>query len=241
MSISPSSFKSAAILDTIPSILVNPNKYLFKMKKLFQIILAVAIVGLVYVIYVQISTPIRFDKETKAKKAQVIDRIKDIRTAQRAFKSKYQHFTASFDSLSAFVLTDTLELERKIVDEDDSAAMAMLKKSGKKNIEKFKIAVIDTIFAPKKVTRQDVENFRFIPGTGNKAQFIMEAGIITTESKVVIPVVECRAPYKAFLDTVAYRQEVINLIDEEQNNFNRYPGVKFGSMDSGNNEAGNWE
>ena len=211
------------------------------MKKLFQIILAVAIVGLVYVIYVQISTPIRFDKETKAKKAQVIDRIKDIRTAQRAFKSKYQHFTASFDSLSAFVLTDTLELERKIVDEDDSAAMAMLKKSGKKNIEKFKIAVIDTIFAPKKVTRQDVENFRFIPGTGNKAQFIMEAGIITTESKVVIPVVECRAPYKAFLDTVAYRQEVINLIDEEQNNFNRYPGVKFGSMDSGNNEAGNWK
>lgn len=211
------------------------------MKKLFQIILAVAIVGLVYVIYVQISTPIRFDKETKAKKAQVIDRIKDIRTAQRAFKSKYQDFTASFDSLSAFVLTDTLELERKIVDEDDSAAMAMLKKSGKKNIEKFKIAVIDTIFAPKKVTRQDVENFRFIPGTGNKAQFIMEAGIITTESKVVIPVVECRAPYKAFLDTVAYRQEVINLIDEEQNNFNRYPGVKFGSMDSGNNEAGNWE
>ena len=211
------------------------------MKKLFQIILAVAIVGLVYVIYVQISTPIRFDKETKAKKAQVIDRIKDIRTAQRAFKSKYQHFTASFDSLSAFVLTDTLELERKIVDEDDSAAMAMLKKSGKKNIEKFKIAVIDTIFAPKKVTRQDVENFRFSPGTGNKAQFIMEAGIITTESKVVIPVVECRAPYKAFLDTVAYRQEVINLIDEEQNNFNRYPGVKFGSMDSGNNEAGNWE
>lgn len=211
------------------------------MKKLFQIIFAVAIVGLVYVIYVQISTPIRFDKETKAKKAQVIDRIKDIRTAQRAFKSKYQHFTASFDSLSAFVLTDTLELERKIVDEDDSAAMAMLKKSGKKNIEKFKIAVIDTIFAPKKVTRQDVENFRFIPGTGNKAQFIMEAGIITTESKVVIPVVECRAPYKAFLDTVAYRQEVINLIDEEQNNFNRYPGVKFGSMDSGNNEAGNWE
>ena len=211
------------------------------MKKLFQIILAVAIVGLVYVIYVQISTPIRFDKETKAKKAQVIDRIKDIRTAQRAFKSKYQHFTASFDSLSAFVLTDTLELERKILAEDDSAAMAMLKKSGKKNIEKFKIAVIDTIFAPKKVTRQDVENFRFIPGTGNKAQFIMEAGIITTESKVVIPVVECRAPYKAFLDTVAYRQEVINLIDEEQNNFNRYPGVKFGSMDSGNNEAGNWE
>lgn len=211
------------------------------MKKLFQIILAVAIVALVYVIYVQISTPIRFEQETKAKKAKVIDRIKDIRTAQRSFKTKYQHFTASFDSLQSFILNDTLELERKIVDEDDSAALAMLLKSGKKNVEKFKIAVIDTIFAPKKLSRQDVENLRFIPGTDNKAQFIMEAGIITTESKVVIPVVEVRAPYKMFLDTVAYRQEVINLIDDEQNNFNRYPGVKFGSMEAGNNEAGNWE
>ena len=172
------------------------------MKKIAQIILAVAIVALVYVIYDQISTPIKFDDELKAKKAQVIDRIKDIRTAQRAFK---------------------------------------LKKMGKKNVEKFKIAVIDTIFSPKRLSKQDVEQLRYIPGTDDKAQYIMEAGIITTESKVVIPIVECRAPYKMFLDTVAYRQEIINLIDDEMNNFNRYPGVKFGSMEAGNNEAGNWE
>lgn len=211
------------------------------MKKLFQIILAVAIIALIYVIYVQISTPIKFEADTKAKKAQVIDRLQDIRTAERAFKTKYQRFTASFDTLESFVLNDTLELERKIVDEDDSVAMAMLKKAGRKNVEKFKIAVIDTIFAPKKLSREDILNFRYIPGTDNKAQFILEAGIITTESKVVIPVVECRAPYKSFLDTVAYRQEVINLIDDEENNYNRYAGLKFGSMDNGNNEAGNWE
>ena len=207
------------------------------MKKIAQIILAVAIVALVYVIYDQISTPIKL----KAKKAQVIDRIKDIRTAQRAFKSKYQRFTGSFDTLTNFILQDTLELERKIVDEDDSVAMAQLKKMGKKNVEKFKIAVIDTIFSPKRLSKQDVEQLRYIPGTDDKAQYIMEAGIITTESKVVIPIVECRAPYKMFLDTVAYRQEIINLIDDEVNNFNRYPGVKFGSMEAGNNEAGNWE
>lgn len=211
------------------------------MKKIAQIILAVAIVALVYVIYDQISIPIKFDDELKAKKAQVIDRIKDIRTAQRAFKSKYQRFTGSFDTLANFILQDTLELERKIVDEDDSVAMAQLKKMGKKNVEKFKIAVIDTIFSPKRLSKQDVEQLRYIPGTDDKAQYIMEAGIITTESKVVIPIVECRAPYKMFLDTVAYRQEIINLIDDEENNFNRYPGVKFGSMEAGNNEAGNWE
>ena len=183
------------------------------MKKIAQIILAVAIVALVYVIYEQISPPIKFDDELKAKKAQVIARIKDIRTAQRAFKSKYQRFTGSFDTLTNFILQDTLELERKIVDEDDSVAMAQLKKMGKKNVEKFKIAVIDTIFSPKRLSKQDVEQLRYIPGTDDKAQYIMEAGIITTESKVVIPIVECRAPYKMFLDTVAYRQEIINLID----------------------------
>ncbi len=210
-------------------------------KKIAQIILAVVIIALVYVIYKQISTPLRFEQEVKTKRAQVIERIKDIRTAQRAFKSKYQRFTSSFDTLATFVLTETLELERKLVDEDDSVAMAQLKKMKRKNIEKFSVAVIDTIFSPRKLTREDIENLRYVPGTNKKAQFLMEAGIITTESKVVIPVVECRVPYKMFLDTVAFRQEIINLIDDDVNNFNRYPGVKFGSMTTGNNEAGNWE
>mgnify|MGYP000009232280 FL=1 len=210
------------------------------MKRIAQIILGVVIIALVYVIYVQISTPLNFEQELKTKRAQVIDRIKDIRTAQRAFKSKYQRFTSTFDSLEAFILSDTLEMERKLVDEDDSVGMAMLKKTGKKNIEKFKIAVIDTIFSPKKLTREDVEQLRYIPGTDNKSEFIMEAGYATA-SGVVVPIVECRAPYKAFLDTVAYRQEVINLIDEEENIYTRYAGIKFGSMEAANNEAGNWE
>lgn len=211
------------------------------MKRFFQIILALVIAVLIYIIYIQISTPIRFEEDLKAKKAEVIDRIKDIRTAQRAFKSKYQRFTGSFDTLTAFILNDTLELERKLVDEDDSVAMAQLKRSGKKNIEKFKVAVIDTIFSPKVLSRADVEQLRYVPGTNDQAQYIMEAGLITTESKVVIPVVECRIRYEMFLDTVAYHQEVVNLVDDEKNNFNRYPGVKFGSMEAGNNEAGNWE
>ena len=84
-------------------------------KKIFQILLAVVIVGLVYVIYRQISTPIKFEKERAAQEALIIDRIKDIRTAERAYKSKYQRFTDNFDTLIHFVLNDRLEFERKIV------------------------------------------------------------------------------------------------------------------------------
>lgn len=211
------------------------------MKKIAQIILAVVIVAFVYVIYQQISTPIRFENEMKVKRAQVIERIKDVREAQRIYKSKYHRFTADFDTLANFILTEKLELERKLVDEDDSVGMAMLKRLRKKNVEKFEVAVIDTIFTPEKRNADYVNKLRFIPCTGDQAEFIMEAGIITTESKIVIPVVECRAPYKMFIDTINFRQELINKIDDDVNNFNRYPGIKFGSMEAGNNEAGNWE
>ena len=209
-------------------------------KKLAQILLAVVIVGLVYVIYQQISTPIKFEQELATRQAAVIERIKDIRAAERAFKSKYMHFTGNFDSLEQFILTDTLVLERKIVDEYDSVAMALLKKAGRKNVEEFKVAVIDTIFSPRKLTPAQVKELRYIPYSNGK-EYYLEAGIITTESKVVIPIVECRAPYKTFIDTVEYRQELVNLIDDQVHNFNRYPGIKFGSMEGGNNEAGNWE
>ena len=210
-------------------------------KKLVQVALAIVILGLIYIIYQQIATPIRFENETNQRKALVIDRIKDIRTAERAYKTKYQHVTGEFDSLINFVLNEELELERKIVDEDDSVGLAQLKKAGKKNVETFTIAVIDTIFAPKTLTPDQVKELRYVPFTERKVQYILQAGQLTTGSGVVVPVVECRIPYKAFLDTIEYRQEIINLIDNEVNNFNRYAGVKFGSMENANNEAGNWE
>lgn len=209
------------------------------MKKLIQIILALVIAALVYVIYMQISTPIRFENEQKAREKVVIEHLKDIRTAQRQFKSKYQRFTADFDTLINFVLDEQIEGERKIYDEDDSVGMALLKKLRKKNVEKFSYSVKDSMF--KHLTREQVANLRYVPFTNNQTQFLLDAGSLMTESKVVIPVVECKAPYISFLDTVVYRQEIINLVDNCLNNLDRYPGLKFGSMEGGNNEAGNWE
>lgn len=209
---------------------------------ILQLALAVVVLGLGYWVYTLISTPIKFENEQKMREAAVIERIKDIRTAERTFKSKYQRFTADFDTLINFVLTENMEGERKKIDEDDSVAMAQAKKKyGKKfkNVEKFTFSVKDSIF--KHLTPEQVKELRFVPYTNNKTQYILNAGMLTTESKVVIPVVECRTPYIAFLDTVAYRQEVINLVDNMKNNFNRYPGIMFGSMERGNNEAGNWE
>ena len=210
------------------------------MKKGIQFILGLAIIGLVYVVANLIYTPLSFEQQLEERNAEVIVKLKDIRAAQRAYKSKYQQFTGNFDSLINFILNDSLTMERKLVDEDDSVAMAQLKKQGKKNIETYNIAVVDTIFNPRKLTKEDIQNLRYIPHTDNKVEFILEAAHVNA-GNVKIPVVECRAPYKLYLDTVEYRQNVINLIDDRVNNFNAYAGLKFGSMEGSNNEAGNWE
>ena len=209
------------------------------MKKGIQIFLGLVIVALVYVVADLIHTPLKFEQQLKERNAEVIVKLKDIRAAERAYKSKYQRFTNDFDSLIYFILNDSLEMERKLVDEDDSVAMAKLKKAKKQNIEKYNLAVIDTIFNPRKLSKEQIENLRFIPHTNNM-EFILEAGLVD-KSNVKVPVVECRAPYKAYLDTVEFRQNVINLIDDKVNNFGQYAGLKFGSMEGSNNEAGNWE
>ncbi len=206
-----------------------------------QVLFAAGVLALAYWLYVIISTPIKFENEQKTREAAVISRIKDIRNAERQFKSKYQRFTADFDTLINFVLTEEMEGERKKIDEDDSVAMAQAKKKyGRKfkNVEKFTYSVKDSLF--KHLSVEQVKELRYIPYSNN-VEYILNAGMLTTESKVVIPVVECRAPYTQFLDIVKYRQQVINLIDNMKNNFNRYPGIMFGSMERGNNEAGNWE
>ena len=68
-------------------------------KRIIQIVLAVVIVCLIYVIYKQISTPIIFAKEKAAREARVIDRIKDLAQTARGelrpvdarFAEKRQH------------------------------------------------------------------------------------------------------------------------------------------------------
>ena len=145
----------------------------------------------------QISTPIHFENELKERKTQAIERIKDVRTAQRAFRAEYQRYAENFDELERFLYTNPTEL------------------------------------------RCDIEQLRYIPNSDN--EFIMETGFTKTSSNRTGPFIEVRAPYKLFLDTIKYRQVIINLIDEEVNVFDRYPGIKFGSMEEANNEVGNWE
>ena len=210
------------------------------MKKIIQIILALAIIGLIYVVAEQILAPLRFQSEMKTRQAVVIERIKDIRTAERAYKQINQKYTGSFDTLIRFLLTDSLVFEKSIGSADDSVAVArgLVKK------ERFKVAAIDTVFAPRKLTEKQINDLKNIPysdrdNDGQFREFILAAGQLATESKVVVPVFECKAPFKDFLGDIN-KQELINLIDE-RNQLDKYAGIKVGSLEQATNDAGNWE
>jgi len=213
------------------------NKWL---KLTLLVIFTVAIAALAWILWRQIMTPIEYDKTLKERETAVIARVVDIRSAEQAYKLKNQRYTGDWDSLLNFVMRDSLTFERKLVDEDDSVAYAQLLKSGRKNVEQYVMAVRDTIFSPRKLSDGQIEELKFIPFAPDGTEFLLNAGMLTTESKVVVPVFEAKAPYKLFMHDLD-EQELINLIDKAKNVYYKYPGIAVGDVTKATNDAGNWE
>lgn len=205
-------------------------------KKIFQILLGLGIVGLAYYLIMQVVGPLQFQQEHDRREKAVIEKIVNIRDAQRAYKQVYSKFTDNFDELIRFVLNDSLTYVMSIGSADDSVAVAQ----GLVRREEFKIAAIDTVFSSLgvKLTPSEVRDLPYVP-FANGQKFILNAGELTTGARVTVPVMECKAPYKMFLADLR-EQELINLIDYRMT-IGKYPGIKVGSMDQATNEAGNWE
>ena len=224
------------------------------MKKIFTfIILPLAIVGLVYAIYNSVQEPVQFQKDTKARESIAIQRLKDIRTLQDAFKGKHGHFTASIDSLVDFYNNGQITITRMIGSMDDSAAVAnteALKKKNRKITNEELLAYYEKgmnlvlsidLSIPVKDTllkRADfkVEDLKTIPFSGKP--IIMDA-VIKQVSGVDVPLFEACMPYDDYLVGLE-RQYIINLKCEAED-MGKYPGLKVGSVDAPNNNAGNWE
>ena len=65
------------------------------LKAILCIVLALCAIFLVYEIYDGIMEPVRFNKEVEARQKVAVQRLKDIRDLQVAFKSVNERFTAS--------------------------------------------------------------------------------------------------------------------------------------------------
>ncbi|GAF04059.1 hypothetical protein [Saccharicrinis fermentans] len=209
------------------------------MKTVIQIVLVLAIIALAYLCVDSIQRPIRFIKEHKLRSKAVINNLKDIRTAQIAYKSINDRFTGSFDTLIDFVKHDSLKLVKKEGSLSDSLIEAgwteeKALKVGMIKRDTILVSVLDSLFGK----QYPIDSLRYIPFT-NKEEFAMGAGVVETGSGVKVKVFEAKVHNNVYLNGLE-QQEIDNLSDKTLK-LERYPGLKVGSLTETNNNAGNWE
>ena len=228
------------------------------MKTVFNLVLAICAIALVYICYGSIMGPIEFDNERKAREKEVIARLIDIRKAQVEWRQLHEgKYTADFDSLIDFVKTAKLPFVKKegsLTDAQLEAGMTekkamkiidKAKKTGNwKEVEKeglmnFKrdtmwVSVLDTIF-PKGF---NADSLRYVP-FGNGKQFEMASRQDTTKSGAPLNLFQAQTPYETYIGDLD-KQQLLNLKDL-QSKLGKYCGLRVGDIEQPNNNAGNWE
>ena len=86
---------------------------------------------------------------------------------------------------------------------------------------------------------QTIDQIVVIPFSDNLRFEIEVNDEYKTSQGIHVPLFEARAPFETYLADQD-KQELVNLIDKEQK-LDHYPGLKVGSIDAPNNNAGNWE
>ncbi|SMO36972.1 hypothetical protein SAMN06265379_101325 [Saccharicrinis carchari] len=209
------------------------------MKTVIQIVLVIAIIALGYFCVESINRPIRFIKNQKMRSEAVIKRLKDIRTAEIAYKSTKEKFTGNFDSLIHFVKNDSLKLVKKEGSLSDSLIEAGWTEEKALELGMIKrdtmlVSVLDSLFGK----QYPIDSLRYVPFTDGE-EFILEAGVVETGSGVKVQVFEAKVHNNVYLNGLE-QQEIDNMSDKTLK-LERYPGLKVGSLTETNNNAGNWE
>ena len=201
--------------------------------------------------------PVNFNKEKAQRETVAIQRLKDIRTLQVAYKGVSGKFLSSVDSLCDFYNNGKMKIVMQVGSEDDSLAMvhtqAVKKQLGGKvtNAQLYElflkgdkdlvfaveteIPVRDTLFQNRPDFR--VDSLKYIPFSGGMA--VEMESVNRMVSGVNVPLFEARMPYRALLKGLD-NQLRINL-DAQCRDQNKYEGLQVGSVTTPNNNAGNWE
>ncbi|MCL2414698.1 MAG: hypothetical protein FWC94_05530 [Bacteroidales bacterium] len=208
-----------------------------KLRTIFQILLGIGTIILSYFIFESIMKPQRFENLRSAREAVVVERLRDIRTTQLAFRNVHGHFAETMDTLIHFLEEGKMPIVRRIGYVPDTLTEAEALRMG--------IITRDTIFEyayealfPDRNRATHLPSLRYIPFTNRTREFTVEAGFITRH-EIQIPVVEVTAPLLYYMTEPEFQQLAINAVKRAQD-IGRFPGRRFGSMTDPITE-GNWE
>ena len=223
-------------------------------KVLTFLILPACIAGLTYALVSSIMEPVHFEKHREYRKDIAVQRLKDIRELQVAYKNVNGKYTADIDSLITFYKEGKMKVVMQVGSQDDSVAVANTKalKARKPRIKPeemlklynegqslvFKIEnevpVRDTLFNNRE--HFVIDSLAFIPFCGDS---IIMASTVKKVSGVNVPLFEASMPYKSLLKGLN-NQLRVNL-DAQCEDQGKYKGLQVGSISAPNNNAGNWE
>ena len=208
------------------------------MKVTLKILLAVAVVLLAYMCYRSIMGPIEFKDERDRRENLIKARLIDIRKAQIEYKNIHKVHAANFDELSKFLKDEKLPfLIKEGVLTDEQLEKGMTEKEAvKKGLirrDTVWVTAVDTLFGK----GYNVDDLRNVPGA--KVQFTMDTATLTSGSGYTVKVFQCGVLYDDYLGDLN-KQEVYNLKDKASK-MGKYAGLRVGSVEEINNNAGNWE
>jgi len=211
------------------------------MRRVIQVLFVLIIIVLGYLIVESIMEPIRFNQEVELREDATIQRLVDIREAQKAYKDIYKRYTGSFDTLIAFVDTNSFAVVKAIGEIPEEWLEEMgFEKAREKALadgvisrETTLVPVLDSLFGAGFAS----DSLRFVPYTQG-VEFTMESGEILTSSNLTVQVVEVSTLYDDLLNGLD-KQLVVNYKDERMKIVG-FEGVKFGSLEEGT-LTGNWE
>lgn len=195
---------------------------------ILKIALAIVIFGLGYLLYASIMKPVRFENEVSRRNEQIVNRLKDIRTAQTLYKQFNNKYTSSFDTLISFLKTGQIPVVKMVADPNDTTFTRTI------NDTVGYINIADSLYG--KRPNFKIEDLSVIPFTDGR-KFEMSTSKID-KGGVMVSVIEVLVPYEYYLYDLP-QQDVINLT-ERQKQINRYPGIKMGSLTEASTD-GNWE
>ena len=94
-------------------------------RKVFTyLLLPAAIVGLTYLLVQSIMEPVKFNKHKDYRTEIAVQRLKDIRDLQVAFKNVNARYASTIDSLIMFYNDGKMKITLQVGSKDDSLAMA---------------------------------------------------------------------------------------------------------------------
>lgn len=91
----------------------------FKKRTLFNLVLVLLIFFLVFVLYKSIEEPIAFKQELDTRRNAVVEKLLEIRTAQKAYYGIKAEYAADFNSLKKSLSSDTFLIINVKGDPDD--------------------------------------------------------------------------------------------------------------------------